>query len=108
LPWYIQRQDGSPLAFAGIWQSWGMGDTAINTCAIVTTGANQSMEQIHHRMPVILEPDDWPLWLGEQGKGAAPLMQAAQDDVLKFWRVDSVVNSNRASGPELIELFEPD
>lgn len=100
LPWYIQRSDGAPMAFAAIWQDWGdLGPT----CAIVTTGANAAMGQIHHRIPVILEPRDWAKWLGETGKGAAPLMRASGEDVLRFHRVGRAVNSNRASGPELIE-----
>lgn len=106
LPWYIHRQDGAPIAFAGIWQDWGGGEQRQPTCAIVTTGANESISNIHHRMPVILEPEQWSLWLGEEGKGAARLMQAAPDDTLIYHRVDPKVNSNRSSGPELIELFE--
>ena len=61
------------------------------------------MSAIHHRMPVILESGDWAKWLGEEGRGAAPLMKPAADDVLAFHRVGVAVNSNRASGPELIE-----
>lgn len=101
LPWYITRADGAPMALAGVWQTWG--ENHAPTCAVVTTGANEPMADIHHRMPVILEQDDWGKWLGEEGKGAALLMKAANDDVLRFHRVDKAVNSNRAAGPELIE-----
>lgn len=102
-PWYITRQDGDPLALAAIWQDWaGQDGMRQQTCALVTTSANRSMSAIHHRMPVLLEPDNWPLWLGEQGKGAATLMQAAAEDVLGWHRVSRKVNSNRASGAELI------
>ncbi len=103
LPWYIARADGAPLIFAAVWQDWAAGDLAFRTCAMVTTGANGPMSQIHHRMPVILDPADVPLWLGEAGHGAATLMRAAPEDALVFHRVDPAVNSNRASGPELIE-----
>lgn len=103
LPWYVQRKDGAPMAFAAIWQDWGeIGPTA----AIVTTAANEAMAKIHHRIPVILEQEDWPLWLGEAGKGAAQLMLATGEDTLSFHRVDPAVNSNRAQGPELIEPIE--
>jgi putative SOS response-associated peptidase YedK len=108
-PWYITRSDGSVLAFAAIWQDWkDPQGTRQATCAIVTTGANDAMQAIHHRMPVILAPDDWPLWLGEAGKGAAPLMKAAPQDALSWHRVARAVNSNRASGPELIEPWLPE
>jgi len=52
---------------------------------------------------VVLEPRDWALWLGEAGKGAAALMHPAPNDALQFYRVGVQVNSNRASGPQLIE-----
>jgi putative SOS response-associated peptidase YedK len=104
LPWYFRRRDGAPIAFAGLWQSWG--DEDLRSCAIVTTAANQGVSAIHHRMPLILEPQDWGKWLGEEGHGAASLMQPGREDVLDWHRVDPAVNSNRASGPELIEPFE--
>jgi putative SOS response-associated peptidase YedK len=107
LPWYIQRSDAAPIAFGAIWQDW-RGDEGVvaSTVAIVTTGANDAMGKIHHRIPVILESDDWALWLGEDGKGAATLMQATGEETLKFHRVDRMVNSNRASGPDLIDPLD--
>lgn len=105
LPWYIHATNSDHLVFASIWQAWEKGDEPLTTCAIVTTEANKPMSAIHHRMPVILNPKDWPQWLGEEGKGAAALMTAAPDDALSFYRVDTRVNSNRASGPELIEAL---
>ena len=103
LPWYIARADGAPMAFAGVWQEWEREGVAHVTCAVVTCGANAAMERVHHRMPVILEPADWPLWLGEAGHGAAALMRPAPDEALVLHRVGKAVNSNRASGPALIE-----
>jgi len=102
LPWYITSADDSLLAFAGVYQEWGQGEDRLTTCAIVTCAANAPMQRLHHRMPVILAQDDWPLWLGEAGHGAAPLMRPAPDEALTFWRVDPAVNSNRASGAGLI------
>jgi len=105
LPWWVTRADGDLMVFAGIWQDWSVGDETLTTCAIVTTDANAAMAPIHHRLPVILTPDQWALWLGEEGKGAATIMKSAPEDALSFTRVDTAVNSNRASGPELIEPF---
>lgn len=103
LPWYIYEPSDAPIVFAGIFQTWDKGETPLTTCAIVTTAANTSMSKIHHRMPVILQKEDWPLWLGESGKGAATLMKAAPENALTFHRVDPKVNSNRAEGPDLIK-----
>ncbi len=106
LPWYIYRADGAPITFAGIWQDWESGEARLTTVAIITTEANRAISAIHHRMPVSLEKPDWPLWLGEEGKGAAALMHPPAEDTLAFHRVGAAVNSSRASGPHLIEPLE--
>ncbi|MFT5272909.1 MAG: putative SOS response-associated peptidase YedK [Yoonia sp.] len=103
LPWFVQRCDNAPLVMAGIWQDWERGDEALTTCAIVTTSANKAMARIHHRIPVILSQQDWSLWLGESGKGAALLMKSAPEDALSFHRVGTEVNSNRVSGAVLLD-----
>lgn len=101
LPWYFTRSDGQPMVFAALWQPWG----GSNTVAMVTTAAGEGMAGVHDREPVILEPADWPLWLGEAGHGAARLMRASQA-VLQAHRVGGAVNSNRAAGPELIAKID--
>lgn len=105
LPWYIYRRDGAPLAFGAVWQDWGR-DAPQPTCAIVTTASNSALSDIHHRMPLVLEAGDWPLWLGEAGHGAARLMRPAGEGVLDCHRVGTEVNSNRAAGARLIEPLE--
>ncbi|KAF0674538.1 SOS response-associated peptidase [Profundibacterium mesophilum] len=102
LPFYIHSARAEPLALAAIWQSWGQGEARCDTCAIVTTAASDRMGRIHHRMPVILATGDWPTWLGETGRKAAPLMRPAPEDALVMYRVGREVNSNRATGPRLV------
>ncbi|MEM8978484.1 MAG: SOS response-associated peptidase [Pseudomonadota bacterium] len=102
LPWYIHDPEG-PLLFAGVWQRWERGNESHTTCAIVTTGANQTLGRIHKRCPVMLTEQTLGLWLGEDGKGAARLMTAPPEDFVQVYRVDKAVNSNRASGPDLIK-----
>ena len=99
LPWYITRADGKPLALAALWSHWG----DIDTVAVVTQASGPNLVEIHDREPVILEEADWPLWLGDAGRGAAVLMKPTQPGVLQSHRVDVAVNSNRAVGPQLIE-----
>lgn len=98
LPFYITRNDGAPMALAGLWQRWG----DLVTCAVVSTEAGPGMNGIHDREPVILDPADWPLWLGEAGHGAARLMRPTPPGVLRMHRVGVEVNSNRAAGAQLI------
>ena len=104
LPWYASRSDGTPLVLGGIWQDWG--EDGLPTLAILTTAANSAMAPIHDRLPLVIEQDDWGLWLGEKGHGAAVLMKPAGDAVLTLHRVSTAVNSNRAAGPELIEPID--
>ncbi len=103
LPWYFTDPDGAPLVFAGIFQEWTKGEAPLVTCAIVTCAASDWMAETHHREPVRLAPQDWARWLGETDAKAAPLMRPAPDGAYRRWRVDPKVNSNRASGAELIE-----
>ena len=100
-PYRALRADRQPMAMAGVWQNYEVNGSVITTCAIVTTEANKTMSAIHHRLPVIIDPEDWPLWLGEDGKGAAKLMKPIAEHVLDLQRVSYAVNSNRSSGPEL-------
>jgi hypothetical protein len=54
-------------------------------------------------MPVILEQQDWPVWLGEAEGEYAALLRAAADGLLQVWPVDRRVGSPRNNGPELLE-----
>jgi len=107
LPWYVTRADGAPLVMAGLWQEHGGDGQRRATMAVLTCAANPFMARIHDRLPVILGPADWPLWLGEAGHGAATLMRALPDDALVMHRVGTAVNSNRARGPGLIAPLAP-
>ncbi len=81
-PFVIRPADGGMLAFAGVWQDWRGPDGVVPTCAIVTCAANESVAPIHHRMPVVIAPEDFALWLGEAGPGAARLMAPAPEEAL--------------------------
>jgi putative SOS response-associated peptidase YedK len=106
-PYAIARSDGTPLAMAGIWEGWRAPDGEVTrTFAIMTTAANTTMQQLHERMPVILEPDTWSTWLGEDGGAAMDLMRPAADDVLHLWPVSRAVNSVRNNGPELLDRID--
>lgn len=102
LPWFVRRADGQPLVMAGIWQDWQAAGQNLTTFAIVTTEAGPDMAAIHDREPVVVAPEDWALWLGEAGIGAARLMHAAAPGSLAAHPVGSAVNSNRAEGPGLV------
>lgn len=62
-PYYVRAKDGSPFAFAGLWESWGRDGEEIRSCTILTTEANEIVGEVHHRMPVIVAPENYEVWL---------------------------------------------
>jgi putative SOS response-associated peptidase YedK len=108
IPWAIARADGAPMAFAGIWDGWRNreDDTITRTYAILTTAANEVLRPVHERMPVILPPERWAAWLGDEPADAdrlQSLLQPAANDVVRRWRVGSRVGSVRNDDPQLLE-----
>lgn len=102
-PHYITLQPERPFAFAGIWEEWGTGDQSLVSCAIVTTGPNAMMGQIHTRMPVILKPADHGLWLNAstEPREALELLRPYEGE-MKMRPVDRAVGNPKREGPELI------
>ena len=87
-PFVIRPRAGGVMAFAGIWGEWRGPDATIPTCAIVTCAANATVSAVHERMPVVIAPEDFALWLGEEGPGAAALMTPAPEDALEVAPAD--------------------
>ena len=108
-PYYFRMRDESPLAFAGLWETW-RGDTAqavIESCTIITTEANELARPIHDRMPVILEPDQYELWLDPQEQDPEvlrPLLRTFPSDALAVDPVSTHVNSPRNDDPKCIQV----
>ena len=103
-PYAIARQDGQPIAFAGLWESFRWPDqTVTRSFTILTTTPNAEMAELHDRMPVILEKQDWPTWLGEAEGEHVALLRPAPDGLLRVWPVDRRVGSPRNNGPELLD-----
>lgn len=112
-PFYIHRPDGAPFAFAGLWERWtqssppsasppadsAVGDDsrplAIESCTIVTTTANNTLRDLHDRMPVILAPNDYAKWLDPKSEDPAALqylLAPCGDDELIAEPVSTHVN----------------
>jgi putative SOS response-associated peptidase YedK len=106
-PYAIARQNGEPMAFAGLWDGWRSPEGEVmRSFAIIVTAANATLAPIHDRMPVILEPADWPVWFGEAEGDPAALLLPAAEGVVRVWTVGRAVNSPRNNGPELLEPAE--
>ena len=105
-PWNIFRDDGQPLAMAGIWDHWQTldGDT-LESCAVITTEANEFMANIHDRMPVILAKSDWDHWLNPDVTDPGSLtnlLVPCPNDWLRGNPVSSLVNSVNHDSVECI------
>lgn len=110
-PFYVRAQSGAPLAFAGLWESWmGPNGEEMETALIVTTKANRTLGPIHDRMPVIVPPEAFDLWLDTlhvDDETASVLIAPAPDDLLEAYPVSAAVNRTANDNPKLLELFKP-
>ena len=106
-PYAVARADGEPLALGGIWSGWkGPTGEVVRSFAVVTTAANATMRQLHDRMPLVVEPADWPAWLGETDADPAALLRPAAEDVLRLWPVSRAVNNARNNNRDLLDRID--
>lgn len=105
-PFYFRMQNGQPFAFAGLWERWQNTDgEAIASCTILTTEANELLQSIHDRMPVILNPKDYDLWLDPAVQKSGHLQQLLQPysaAAMISYPVSTKVNKPTNDTPELI------
>jgi putative SOS response-associated peptidase YedK len=112
-PHFIHQPDGEPLAFAGLWEVWRGPDRQgdpLRSCTIVTTSANETMQPLHDRMPVILPASAWDQWLdpaNDDLETLGKLLVPAPPEVIVTHPVSTEVNSVRNKGAELIEPVDP-
>ena len=79
----ISRKDEQPMAIAGLWEAFVSPDREIvRTYCIITVEANGTVAPIHDRMPLVLDEEDWAVWLGETPGNPEALLHAPADDVL--------------------------
>lgn len=109
-PYMIHRPDDRLFAFAGLWETWtakGSEPLTVESCTIVTTSANKTLEPLHDRMPVILAPDDYAQWLDpavEEPAAIAHLLAPCGDEELLAEPVSTHVNRVANDDPRCIEV----
>jgi putative SOS response-associated peptidase YedK len=112
-PNLFTRADGNPLLLAGLFEFWRNPEEpelvdATLTCTIITTEPNDDMDEIHNRMPVVLELDDVNTWLNvdeHQPDERALLLRPAPNGTLSHHAVGLEVGNVKNDGPHLIEPF---
>ncbi len=107
-PFYFRMKEREVFGFAGLYEEWLDRETGeqIETFTIITTEANEVLEPIHERMPVILKTSDYEQWLDEKEKDTGKLQKLlapfpAQE--MASYKVSRDVNSPANDSPNLIE-----
>lgn len=105
-PMFIHSADGQPFGLAGLWEIWYSADgSEIQSCTILTTTPNDFMASIHNRMPVIIEPQDYSMWLdpGDNPEDVHHLMRPYDPQKMDAYPVSTTVNNPRNDTPDIID-----
>ena len=105
-PLYVRLKDSSPMIFAGLWESWKSPEgEVIESCTILTTASNELIESLHERMPVILHPQEYNIWLDREmtdPEKLKPLCRSYPPDLMEMYPVSPQVNSPRNDSADCI------
>lgn len=106
-PFYVRLRDEKPFALAGLWEHWeGPDETTVNSCTLLTTEPNDLIRPVHSRMPVILAPKDYDLWLDpgvQKAELLRPLLRPYPSEGMLAYPVSTWVNKPKNDSPRCIE-----
>ncbi len=107
-PWHFRLSGGGPFAFAGLWEACRPASgPPLLTCALLTTEANELVRPVHDRMPVILRPEDYALWIDRGKDDPAELLSLLRPfgaERMEGAAVGPWVNDARHEGAECLAL----
>jgi putative SOS response-associated peptidase YedK len=103
-PYCFRPWDERPWAFAGLWERWEGEGGPVESCAILTTAANELVRPVHDRMPVILPERHWAAWLnaGLQDAGELVPLRPFPSDAMRAYPVGPLVNNPKNDCPECL------
>ena len=104
-PFYFHMRDGEPFAIAGLWERWEGEGGPLETCTLLTTEANELLASYHDRMPVILRPEDYEVWLdgGTSQPELTPLLRPYPHEEMVAYAVSRLVNAPSNDSPKCVE-----
>lgn len=109
--YWVKPRHGKMVAFAGLMETWSSADgSEVDTAAILTCEASPSFAHIHHRMPVVIEEQDFSRWLdckNQEPRHVKDLMVSPPDDYFDVIPVSDLVNKVANTGPEIQARVEP-
>ncbi len=104
-PFAVALANRGPMTLAGLWDDWrSPAGERIRSFAIITTTANALLAPLHGRMPVVIPPDYWTDWLGENSPADSALktlLRPYPDHAMAFWPVDRRVGNVSNDSPDL-------
>jgi putative SOS response-associated peptidase YedK len=108
-PYHIRRIDRQPFAMAGIYAKWTPPDATevLVSCSVLTTEPNALTGRIHHRMPVILDSEDYETWLDRSRPDADHLLRSVPESSWEAVPVHRRVGNVREGGPGCLEEVGP-
>jgi putative SOS response-associated peptidase YedK len=105
-PFALLPRERGPIAFAGLWETWaGPNGEEVDTAAIVTTQASADIAHIHHRMPVVIDPEDFDRWIDCMNvdyREATQLVAPAREGFFECVEVSNAVNKVANDTPDLL------
>jgi putative SOS response-associated peptidase YedK len=108
-PFAIAMSDDDLMVMAGLWDEWrSPAGERVKSCTVITTEPNDAVGALHDRMPVILEEQDWPKWLGEEPATEAELkalLVPCASEQLKIWPVGKRGGNVKNDSPDLVEMM---
>jgi putative SOS response-associated peptidase YedK len=112
-PFHFGMKDSSVFAFAGVWDRWkSPGGQVLVSCSILTTSANELLDGLHDRMPVILPPRHYQTWLtapAAESERLAELLVPFDASFMKRYPVAALVNKPQNEMPECAqEIPDPE
>jgi putative SOS response-associated peptidase YedK len=106
-PFYIHLRDSQPFGFAGLWEFWKDPEgQAVETCTLLTTEPNSLIRSFHNRMPVILAPEYYDMWLNPEIEDPAvlqPMLKAYPPEEMEAYPISCWVNNPDNEGPRCVE-----
>jgi putative SOS response-associated peptidase YedK len=111
-PYCFEVKDGELFAFAGLWDRWiSPQGELVESCTILTTTPNSLLADIHDRMPVILSPDDYDLWLDpafSHTSSVSGILKPFDPAVMRRYPVSARVNQVQNDDADCAKAVEPD
>jgi putative SOS response-associated peptidase YedK len=108
-PFCFEVDNGEVFAFAGLWDELkNPTGEVIKSCTILTTVANSLVAEIHDRMPVVLAPDKYSVWLNEESplETVLAMLQPYDAKAMRCYPVSTRLNNSQNEGPECATPIE--